>query len=308
MARFRFKRKRQYKKGKAKYRQQKLAVATVQKIARKVARAEDSRHIRWIVHQKLVVSGQGGEWNSTIESPLELQKRVLQPNLVGSQVLSDIGNLTVNDLPPTATSAGGNTIDPQRTMEYFVKAAECFLAFENNTFYPVRCRVEMCYIPNLNIRTDDLVDNLHAGIQTMHSGVNLKFSGMFNKFQRVVGTSSARSPVYQLLAAREFVLPSVKIAGILGAPLTTQIRKYITLKKYWKKPKKLLWKSYQQGALITGPQLCDNGNIIIQFMCDTTTPVSQGDLANPTGVRVWGTGGLKYYTKANEMDQHPVLS
>lgn len=300
--------KRRHYGKKKRFRQQKLAVATVQKIARKIAKAEDDKHISWIVHQEKFSTSIGGDWNSSVESPLETQKIILQPNAVTANILSNIGNLTVSSLPPTATSAGGNTIDPQRTMEYFVKAAECYMAFENNTFYPVRCRVEMCYVPNLNLRTDDLVDNLQAGIQTFKSGVNLKYSGMFQKFQRVVGTTSAKSPTYQLLAAKEFVLPSVKIAGVLGAPMTTQVRRYVTLKKYWKKPKKLLWKSYQQGALITGPQLCDNGNIIIQYMCDTTTPVAAGDVANPTGVRMWGTGGLKYFIRANELDQHPVLA
>lgn len=201
-----------------------------------------------------------------------------------------------------------------RTNEYHVKAAEAFLAFENNTQYPIRCRVEMCYVPNLNVRTSDQVDLLNPTMRTFKSGTNLKYAGMFRKYIRQTGTASASSPTYQLLAAREFVLPAcyqystpappASGVGISGYNATR--RKYISLKKYFKRPKKLLWKSYVQQQEITGPQMCDNGNILIQIITDTTTTVAAGDYQNPVGVKWWGVGGVKYYIRAGLLDVSPV--
>ena len=227
--------------------------------------------------------------------------------------MSQIGNLTESNLVAHPSTAGGNTIQPDRTNEYMVKACELNLAFENNTFKAARIRVEMCYVENLNSRSDDAVDFLTPSPSTFHGGVNLKFAGMFKKFQKFqsVGTPTT-SPSYQLLAAKEFILPACKqatsTAGGVVTELNGQIRKYVTLKKYWKRPKKLYWKSFQQGQEITGSQLCDGGNIIVQIMSDTEFGVTAGEVANPSGVRYWGTSGLRYFIKAGHVDTfQPVV-
>lgn len=246
-------------------------------------------------------------WDSSqTAAPREEWKTVLQPNTYVANVLSDIGNLTESQLDPTAQGS----MDEDRTMFYFVQALQAHLAFENNTQYAVRCRVELCFVPNLSQRTSDNDDNLDVGIQTFKGGVNLQFAGMFSKFMRTEGTQSAESPQYVMLDAKEFILPPAQQystpappaqgAGISGFNNTK--RKYVTLSKYYKRPKKLVWKSYVQQQPITGAQMCDNGNFLIQIMTDTTTLVAAADFSNPVGVKYWGTGGCKYYIKAGRPD------
>lgn len=288
----------------AKWRQQKLAVGTVQKIARQIAKAEDNKHIQFLVNQKLLVTG---PWPDITQAPRESSKEILQPNAINWSYLSQIGNLTESNLVSQHVVAGGNTVQPDRTNEYMVKAAELNLAFENNTFKACRIRVEMCYVENLTQRTQDVVDYLTPSPTSFHGGVNLKFAGMFKKFQKFQGTGvHTTSPTYQLLAAKEFILPACKastrsVGGVL-TDCNAQVRKYVTLRKYWKRPKKLIWKSFQQGVEITGSQLCDGGNIIIQVMSDSEFVVGAGDVANPIGVRYWGTSGLRYFIKAGHLD------
>lgn len=310
-----FKRRYRKKRGgkKRKWRQQKLAVGTVQKIARQIARAEDNKHIQWLIHRELFSHP---AWDtSQTAAPREEYKTVLQPNTYTASTLSQIGNLSENALVASATSAGGNTVNNKRTCFYHVKQLQCFLAFENNTQYAVRCRAELCYVPNLNVLTDQGAQHLNSSINSFHGGVNLQFAGMFKKYQRTEGSDQARSPVYQMLASKEFILPPAQSfitpavpgsvngnasSGVPGFPNTK--RKYITLSKYYKRPKKLIWKSYQQGSLITGAQLCDNGNFILQIITDTTTVVNAAEYNQPIGVKYWGVGGCKYYVKAAKTD------
>lgn len=236
----------------------------------------------------------------------------MQPNVPGAQIISDIGNLTESQL----LLASQGSQQPERSNFYYVKAIEAFMAFENNTAKPVRCRVELCYVPNLNARTGQAVDNLQTALETFHSGVNLKHAGMFRKYMRIQGTESAKSPTYRLLAAREFVLPAAvqystpappgQGAGVSGFP--NQRRKYVTLRKYYKRPHKLIWKSYVQQQEITGPQLCDNGNFVLQWCSDTDTLVTAGEIIQSTGVRMWGTCGCKYFIKAGKLDNPSVLA
>lgn len=307
------KRKRFYrKKGrkKAKWRQQKLAVGTVQKIARAVAKQEDNKRIHWIVHRNL--QSDPGWDSSQTAAPREEHKVVLQPNTYNAFILSDIGNLTENqlDYQPQGSMVG------ERTNFYFVKSLQSFLAFENNTQYPVRIRAELCFVPNLSSRTDDTDDNLQSSINTFHNGVNLQFSGMFSKFMRTEGTASAKSPIYQLLAAKEIVLPAAvqystpapPASGVGQAGFSNTRRKYMTLSKHYKRPKKLIWKSYVQQQEITGAQMCDNGNFVVQIITDTTTLVSSGELNRPIGVKYWGCSGCKYYIKAARLDNEPVFA
>lgn len=301
--------RRRQRKGKRKWRQQKLAVGTVQKIARQIAKQEDNKHIQFLVNQTLITPG---PWPDLQAAPRESSKAILQPNDIIWNYLSSIGNLTESNLISHPTVASGNTIQPDRTNEYLVKALEVNLAFENNTFKATRVRVELCYVDNLNFRTQDAVDKLIPDFSTFHSGVNMKYQGMLRKFQKFSDVSErATSPNYHLLDAKEFVLPACKastryvLSG--GAEVledcNAQVRKYVRLRKYYsKRPKKLYWKSFQQGAEIDGPQLCDNGNFIIQAMCDTEFLVTAGNMANPTGVRMWGTSGLKYFIKAAHKD------
>lgn len=301
-------RKRRYRGKPRKYRQQKLAVATVQKIAREVAKQEDNKHIHWITHRNLFADPAWG--SASTSAPRENEKFVCQPNSFNAEILSDIGNLTENQL------VGENQANmvTDRTNEYFIKAAETFLAFENNTDHPVRCRVEMVYVPNLNTRTADQQDLLNPTIHTFKSGTNLKYAGMFRKYIRQFGTAQASTPTYQLLAAKEFVLPAAQqyvtpappASGVGVAGFHNTKRKYITLKKYFKRPKKLLWKSYVQQQEITGPQLCDNGNIIIQIITDSTTLVPAAEMASANGVKWWGVGGVKYYIRAGLLDVVPT--
>lgn len=306
MARFyrRFKRKKRGKK--RKWRQQKLAVGTVQRIAKQIARAEDNKHIRWLVHRNLFVSNTAWDTSQTA-APREEYKYVLQPNAYDANILSDIGNLTENSLVEQASGS----VEYDRTMFYHVKSLQAFLCFENNTQYAVRCRVEMCYVPQLNAVTASQANNLASSITTFHGGVNLQFAGMFKKFQRTEGPTRADSPVFQLVAAKEFILPPAQQyqtpappaagqAGIAGFNNTK--RKYITLSKHYKRPKKLIWKSFVQQQPITGAQLCDNGNFIIQVMTDTTTLVSAGEMNQPIGVKYWGVGGCKYRIEAGRPD------
>ena len=300
------------RRGRGRYRQQKLAVATVQKIAREVAKQEDNKHIHWIIHRAEITRVPG--WTQNFASPTESQKYVLQPNLPSAVLLSQIGNLTESQL--TTPESGGTTQIDDRSNFYFVKAACAYMAFENNTAMPVRCRAELVFVPNLNSRTDDAIDNLDTDIETFKSGVNLKFKGIFRPLLRMQGTDSAGSPIYRLLASKEFVLPACKqystpappASGVGVAGYHAQVRKYVNLSKYWKRPLKLLWKSYVQQQEITGPQMCDNGNILVQVCTDTTTSVLPSEYGSQIGVKMWGTLGCKYFVRAGKKDTQATLS
>lgn len=157
-----FKKRRRYggkRRKKRKWRQQKLAVGTVQKIARQIATQEDKKQKKKYVHvSDILAPGQ------TMIHPLSLPPLaswfVSPGQLLSWRLISDLGQKLkdadiVGDLAnPTPTLVA------QRELELRVHGVQCYGICHGNAGYPARFEVRLIYIPNLNSYTTGAVDYL----------------------------------------------------------------------------------------------------------------------------------------------------
>lgn len=240
----RFRRKRHGRKGK--WRQQLLAVGTVQKIAREIAKKEDKKNMEKYVHCTYICqAGFQPNWIASHVASLPSATSWFSLGGAGamlSKICSTIGghiqasNLSVLDAAE------------QSQVQLRIHGIEAFGIVQNNASYPVRTEIRLVYVPNTNVYTDDandyLVPRLTMFAKSGHGVGALLRQGYDRKSLAVFDTTS--NPVkFQTLARKVLFLPSATMTGTLTTqgtiePILMQTpvaRKRFKLAKYFKRPR-----------------------------------------------------------------------
>lgn len=273
---FQTKRGIRWKKNKAKWRQQKLAVGTVKNIAREIAQQEDKKNMRKYVH---VTQFKAAAFNWEVGYLAHLPLPQFWDTITGGDNLtyksiSDVGgNIGLVEMIQNSTAPAKN-----EQLELRIHGLEIFGVMKNNASYPTRVEIRVLYIPNTNVYTDDANDYL-----TPRFTMFCRRDGGVGALQRqgydhrsLGGFSATGNPIrYTELGRKVIYLPTASVSGTLTfadniqppvtAPHALQLAqptvyKRFSIKKYFKTPKT----AYCRG---TNPQL-SNGNYFVCVWCD----------------------------------------
>jgi len=274
---------------KSKWRQQKLAVGTVQKIARQIAKQEDNKRMEWRIHQRYVIQT-GGLWTSQTMRPTEAVKRRYTVGAVDSWLLTGFANAVENDLVQNSASSYN------RSATYGVKTVQAHLCFENNTPVPVRAIAALMFIPNLDQLTADSVDRLTPRIEFLRGTPNLKFDGIFGgDLQKMSDGQQASGRTCVICDQKKFTIPCGRNFRTDGGgdPLNiqteqTQPCKIVRLSKTYKRLKKLYYNFVAADG--NNREFMSNGNFYLAYCTDTIIGADE----NQNGVKLWGSCGTKY--------------
>lgn len=244
-----------YRRKKRKWRQQKLAVGTVQKIARSIAKQEDKKNMHKYVHVTYV-KPEALNWAAGYLA--HLPPTSLWSQLGGGASFEFSNISTIGGHIQDANMAVLDAAE-QGQVQLRIHGCETFGIIKNNSVHPVRVEVRLVYIPNTNIYTDDLNDYL-----TPRSSMFFK-SGKGNGVllrqgydrKSLAAFSATGIPVkYQTLARKVMFLPSATVTGTLTTPAdplhdppldqlvqtivqqTPTVYKRFSLKKYFKHPRR----------------------------------------------------------------------
>lgn len=284
------------KKQPAKWRQQKLAVGTVQKIARQIAKKEDKKNMIKYIHVTQFKAA-ALNWEAGYLAHLPLTQ--FWDTITGADDLysKNFSNLGGNVEIANFTQ---NSQDRNTELELRVHGVELFGVLYNNSHFPARVEIRLLYIPNTNVYSDDANDYLTPRL-TMFCH-NRQGTGALQRQgydYRALGSFSATGiPIrFTQLARKVMWLPPANVSGTITQPnpqsetgnsinpiiLTTPTTyKRFSLRKYFKNPKK----AFVRG---TNPQLT-NGNY---YLCIWT------DLPQSTStISFLGTTNLCYSIKA----------
>lgn len=251
---------------KAKWRQQKLAVGTVQKIARQIAKKEDKKNLRKYVHVSQVRDPSFLNWHETPSKlPVPTQWRQCTGLQCNSELLSDLGQKITDESMPGLNST------EKASLQLSIHGIQAYGCMCNNSEFPVRVDVRIIFIPNLNQFTDDVVDYMTPRFTMFHKtgqGINgITYRG-YNS--RALAASDATGvPVKFTTVARKILtLPGQSITGELtdGSSVSTvnlavplRYRRF-ALTKYFKHAKK---------AFVKGSQTyLSNGNYYLVWWSD----------------------------------------
>lgn len=242
-----FKRYRRRYRRKGKWRQQKLAVGTVQKIAREIAKKEDKKNMEKFVHVTYIaVAGYVSQWAQSHVASLPASTSWFQLGGAGamlSKLCSGIGgHIGASNLPALDAAEQGQ-------VQLRIHGIESFGIVQNNSALPVRCEIRIVYVPNTNVYTDDANDYLVPRLTMFaKSGKGLGAllrQGYDRKSLAVFDTTS--NPVkYQTYARKVIYLPAATMTGTItqGGSIdpilinALPVRRRFKLSKYFKNPKK----------------------------------------------------------------------
>lgn len=280
----------------AKWRQQKLAVGTVQKIARDIAKSEDKKNLKKYVHVTYV-KADAFTWGGAA------YKRAL-PSL--SNWRTHTGSEQDLAMPyQILTNVADNVITPEMKLLDANEQAEVELAIHgvqtygivcNNSLRPMRFEARLLWIPNLNKYTQASIDYLIPRFtQMFKSGKgtgNLLFQG-YDRRSLATLTATGIPVQFRVLARKVMFLPAASWTGTLTGttpPGTFDaecpiIFKRFTLQKYFKNPLKGFVRSD------IGPNdIMSNGNIVLVYW---------SDLPGSSSFNILATSNLQYSVKSN---------
>lgn len=262
---------KRYNKKRAKWRQQKLAVGTVQKIAREIARKEDSKNIHKYCHVAQV-KAPGYIWSDPRYLPATINWETVagndQNNQIKYKLISGLGgNQEFANMTQQDQAERGQ-------VELRLHGVQCYGIVKNNSPSPMRVEIRLVFVPNLNQFTDDAVDYLTPRISHMFrsgkGGGNLLNQG-YNR--KNLGSASATGvPInIQILAKKVLFLPPASVNGTVLQNqqlnpitlLTPVVYKRFSLFKYFKNARKAY-------ARASAPEL-SNGNYYLVYWSDAST-------------------------------------
>lgn len=256
---------------KKKWRQQKLSVGTVAKIARKVAkRLDDANNI--YVYSNVYNARDGFTWSSVTETVPNNGYRPILNGAMESQVISDLSNL-VQDVSIVAISSD------YRSITVGVKAVQSRICIRNPNVDTIRYDAQLVYIPNLNDQTDDGVDFLRPDVFMLYKngGGNLLYDGIAKKAIRNLSTGASSVREYTILARKVGTLRGSIASGTDTAqdarPNVARTQFYLT--KYFKRERKHNCKQVQAGG---ANQFTDGNYYLIihsDIPLDSQTPAQQ---------------------------------
>lgn len=217
-----------------KWRQQKLAVGTVAKIAKKVAsrldRAGEKHHI-FEIH----FAADGTAWPAdTLSLPLQANWRAVAGGALEGKPVSDIGGFVID------TSAANVTALQEQGVTIRMQGIQSRFCFQNRNVMSCRVRLYLIFIPNLNNQTGDAVDFLRPDIYMFgKTGTgNLVYDGWNKQMMNIKSASNSGYRRWTILDKRTFTLGPSRNTGqssaIVGADLPGYVSKHVTLSKYFK--------------------------------------------------------------------------
>lgn len=296
-----FRKVRRRRRRKAKWRQQKLAVGTVQKIARDIAKAEDKKNLKKYVHCSYVTAaGFQSTW------PTAAYKRAL-PSL--SNWASHTGSSQDLAIPyQILTRIADNVITPemknldqgeQAQTEVAIHGVQTYGVVCNNSLRPMRFEARLLWIPNLNKYTQAQIDYLLPRFtQFFKSGKgtgNLLFQGYARRGLGALDASGiptsfrvlARKVLYVPAASWTGTLTGTQNPGTFDAEMPIVFKRF-SMAKYFKKA----LKGYCRADAAPN-DVMSNGNIVLVYW---------SDLPGSSSFNVLITSNVQYSVKANMND------
>lgn len=296
---YRKKSRRRYARKRGKWRQQKLAVGTVQRIARNIAKAEDKKNMKKYVHVSYVKDDNFQDW------PTAAYKRAL-PLLQNWRTIT--GTAQDLQMPYSVISrVGGNLVTPelvnldgaeQAQLELRIHGIQTYGIVANNSPRPMRFEARLLWIPNLNKYTQAVIDYLIPRFTMLHkSGQgtgNLLYQG-YNKRDLATKTATGIPATFVTLARKVMYLPAAaweatitgNNAGSFDAQ-TPLIFKRFRLSKYFKKPRVGFVRQDSDPN-----DVMSNGNFVLAYWTDQPGNNSFSILA---------TSNMQYSIKSNMND------
>lgn len=274
-----YKNKRKYNK--SQYRQQKLAVATVKKIAKTIARREDKKNMMKYVHVSTTQAA-GTTW---------IDKRAI-PALTTFKTISGNAQDANDNLSYDLVSAIGGTIAVENQVqlvsserdevELRIHGIQTFGIVKNNANRPARIECRLIYIPNVNQYTvasiDYLTPRMTMFFKSGHGAGNLIRQG-YNRRVLAAADGTGIPIKFQTLDRKVVYLPAATAVGTLtnGSAVeqliynTPAVFKRVTLSKYFKKFRKAFCRG-------TNVQLSD-GNYFFVYWSDLPDTLTYSILA-----------------------------
>lgn len=263
------------RRGKGKWRQQKLAVGTVQRIAREIAKKEDRKNLQKYCH----VSQQKADaytWSDLRALPAMANWKSFTGSIQDTglihQVISDVGgNIQVSDMVLLSS-------DEKKQVEIRIHGLEVFGVVANQATRPARFEVRVLWIPNLNTFTNASIDYLQPRITMFYKsgkGVGNLLRQGYDRKQLTVSTATGIPITFKTVARKVLYLPAASVSGTMpggGLSIATPIVfKRFTLKKYFKNPKK--------GFVEGDDDEMTNGNYVLCYWNDLSGTQSMSILA-----------------------------
>lgn len=265
-------RKRQYRRKKGKWRQQKLAVGTVQRIAKDIAQREDKKNLVKYVHPTYVKS-----------STLTWASANYQQNVPDPQYWQTITGGLLTDTAfqnhyVELSAIGGNINAANMTnldgaergkVEVRVHGMQVFGIVKNSASHPTRFEARLIYIPNANIYTNDANDYIRPRITMFwQKGVGGLIRQGYDRRSLAALTATGIPVKFQELARKVIHLPAASVSGSVTvnsviSPIvmtTPPVRKRFTLAKYFKQPRRAFMRSNQSEL--------SNGSYYLVYWCD----------------------------------------
>lgn len=279
---------------KRKWRQQKLAVGTVQRIAKEIAQREDQKAIVKYCHQSYLKQTTFG-WTNIASLPSSDNWAQVKGEEIYSVLASDLGgHLHANNLVQTSGTDRGK-------LELRVHGVEAFGICHNDTTVPVRFEARLIYVPNLNDKTVNVADDLVPRFsQFFKSGAGLgtlKYQGYARRQLAMLGDTddNGRPIKFVTLDRKVMHLAPGRITGSVdldGQPgdidiFQPTIYKRFTLRKRFKMPGKRAYVR-PEDAMLT------NGNYYTVCWCDLED-------AENVNIQVLIAQNLQYSLKAPMM-------
>lgn len=231
-------------KRRRKWRQQKLAVGTVERIARDIAKREDKKMLVKYVHTSLVKASTA-TWTDYRALPQLAVWRSWyagqqDPNLLYKCVSEIGGNVR-------AVRMQNQSANDRERLSIRIHGVETFGVVRNEAPRPARFEVRLIFIPNLNQFTNDAIDYLRPRITMFHkTGPGTPLYAGYNRKSIAAQTATGHPIKFQTLARKVIHLPAASIVGAITPATgtgevvsmqTPQLFKRFKLAKYFKKPR-----------------------------------------------------------------------
>lgn len=184
---------KKYNKTKKKWRQQKLAVGTVEKIATKVAKRLDEKNLKYI-YSNLFSARDGYNWDSVTAICPSSKYRPIQSGALDAQIISDLSGL----IQDTSQVIAGTRTD----ITIAVKTIQCRISIRNPNIDAIRYEAQIVFIPNLNRATSDAVDFIRPDVFMLYKkgGGGLLYDGIAKKAIRNKSSSASSVRDYTILS------------------------------------------------------------------------------------------------------------
>lgn len=234
--------KKKYKSKRTKWRQQKLAVGTVAKIAKKVALKLDRKHFKYLI-SNVFHAKDGYNWysnNNILSLPSTDNWRPINNGALESQIISDISG-TIQDTSTTVTA-------DQKDVSLRIAGVQSRIIMSNPNRCSVNYSIMIVFIPNLNDNTTQSVDFLRPDQFMMYkTGTgNVLYDGFAKKSISNVATGGSSVRKYRILVQKTGTIKGTHPSGFAQAgpnppviiPIPGMARKTVYLTKYFKKERK----------------------------------------------------------------------